>query len=142
MGYVPGASGTDGTLCGSRPGAAAAACYAVFEERGDRGYREIVERCMATTAYLAGRLEAIEEIEVLPHDLNIVAFRLRDPNRPRLFKKFMDDVKLVHHDYPDDFSDPNGHVRMVYKATVMSHVTEARVDQFVDALQGELMRTR
>jgi tyrosine decarboxylase/aspartate 1-decarboxylase len=136
MGYVPG--DTDGTLCGSRPGASAAACYAIFEERGYQGYRQVVERCMANTAYLSERLGNIPEIEVLPHDLNIVAFRLRERTGRELSKEFVESVKLVQHRYPDNFSDPNGHVRMVYKATVMSHVTRAKIDRFVDALEGEL----
>jgi len=138
MGYVPG--GTDGTLCGSRPGASAAACYAVLLERGDEGYRKLVADCMAVTEYLAGELEEIDELEVLQHDLNIVAFRLKDPEAPELPKKFLDEVKLVHHRFPDNFIDPNGHVRTVYKATLMRHVTKERVDEFIRALRGELKK--
>ncbi|KKU22128.1 MAG: Pyridoxal phosphate-dependent amino acid decarboxylase [Candidatus Nomurabacteria bacterium GW2011_GWA1_46_11] len=145
MGYVPGE--TDGTLCGSRPGASAAACYATFMRRGFVGYQEIVHRCMETADYLAKRLGEMDRIEVLPHDLNIVAFRLAD-DRPEVVKSpkfsgdFRERVKLVSHHYPADFSDPNGHVRMLYKATVMSHVTEERVDDFIVALQEELEHMR
>lgn len=140
MGYVFGE--TDGTLCGSRPGAAAAACYAVFQERGYEGYKQVVARCMENVAYLARELGSISDIEVLPHDLNIVPFRLKGPASHELSEDFASQVKLVRHRFPEDFSNPNDHVRKIYKATVMSHVKKEVIDRFVDLLKKQLSRPR
>lgn len=66
------------TLMGTRPGAAAAATWAVHRALGRQGYRDIVRRCLETTRRLAqGITEAGGEVVAGP-ELNVVTFRWGD----------------------------------------------------------------
>jgi tyrosine decarboxylase/aspartate 1-decarboxylase len=136
MGYVPGE--TDGTLCGSRSGASAAACYALMKVKGYEGYKKVINSCMRNTHYLRGRLGEIDEVELIHSDMNIVAFRLRGLGQKELSEELIDRVKLVSHTFPKDFSNPRDHVERLYKATVMPHVTPKKIDKFVRLLKQDL----
>lgn len=138
MGYVPGE--TDGTLCGSRSGASAAACYALFKRRGRIGYKTRIDSCMENTQILRQELARVQDIELIPSDTNIVAFRLRGKRTRELDKKFIEATMLVCHHFPEDFRNPDDHVKMIYKATVMSHVTVKRIKEFVALLKKDLAK--
>ncbi|MFH1890273.1 MAG: hypothetical protein ABIJ91_01760, partial [Candidatus Kuenenbacteria bacterium] len=43
----------------------------------------------------------------------------------------------VHYN-PLDLSNPDDHVKMIYKATIMSHVTKNKIDQFILLLKKEM----
>ncbi len=135
MGYVPG--GTDGTLIGSRPGASAAACYTVFSRLGINGYKGIVNKCMDLASFLKEKLQQIDGINVIDNDMNVVSFFFDNP-RFELREEFVDEVKLVHHFFPIDFSNPDDHVRKLYKVTCMPHVNEHMITEFVEKLKLEL----
>jgi tyrosine decarboxylase/aspartate 1-decarboxylase len=63
------------TFVGTRPGASAAATWAVFEHLGREGFRTTIQRCMRLTTFLSSRLEALGFKLVSQPTLNIVAFR-------------------------------------------------------------------
>lgn len=138
MGYVPGE--TDGTLCGSRSGASAAACYALFKRRGHAGYKARIDSCMENAQILRQELAKIQDVEPIPGDTNIVAFRIRGARTRELSKKFILATMLVHHHFPENFRNPNDHVKMIYKATVMPHVTVEKIGKFVALLKKDLMK--
>lgn len=68
-------------LLGTRPGAAAAATWAVHRRLGVSGYRRIVAGCMATTKRLADGIETRGHRLVAPPELNVVTFHADDPER-------------------------------------------------------------
>ena len=63
------------TLTGTRPGADAAAAYAVIKYLGREGFRDIVAGCMENTRRLTEGLEAFGYEKVIDPVLNLVAFR-------------------------------------------------------------------
>jgi tyrosine decarboxylase/aspartate 1-decarboxylase len=63
------------TLVGTRPGASAAAAWAVFEHLGREGFQKIVHRCIQLTKFLSSRLESLGFSLVAQPQLNIVAFK-------------------------------------------------------------------
>lgn len=71
---------TDETVAGSRPGAAAAALWAVVNSLGYDGYRRLIERCIEKRDRLA---EGISEIDpgcviVKRNDMNVLAVSFSD----------------------------------------------------------------
>ncbi len=66
------------TLMGTRPGAAAAATWAVHRALGWPGYEAVVQRCMDTTRQLASGLRALGAELVAEPELNVVTFRWGD----------------------------------------------------------------
>ena len=135
MGYVPG--GTDGTLIGSRPGASAAACYAIFNSLGFEGYRENVKQCMQNANMLSDLLKKNNKIKVIDNDLNVVSFSIGQPGF-ELSSEFIESMMLVHHLYPIDFSNPRDHVQQIYKVTCMPHVTQDLITTFIKLLEEQL----
>ena len=138
MGYVPGE--TDGTLIGSRQGASAAACWALMNYLGRSGYQKIVDSCMQRTNFFKHRMAEISGIKLIPNDMNIVAFRIIDHNLKEFSSEFIDQTKLVKHRYPINLNNPNDCVQMIYKVTIMPHVTPKKIDQFIDLLKKELKK--
>lgn len=63
------------TFVGTRPGASAAATWAVFEHLGREGFRDAIRRCMGLTKFLSSRLEAMGFKLVSQPTLNMIAFR-------------------------------------------------------------------
>jgi len=63
------------TFVGTRPGASAAAAWAVFESLGREGFEKIVRQCMGSTGRLAAGLKALGFTLVTEPTLNILAFR-------------------------------------------------------------------
>jgi tyrosine decarboxylase/aspartate 1-decarboxylase len=63
------------TFVGTRPGASAAAAWAVFESLGREGFEKIVNHCMGLTRRLVFGLKALGFTLVTEPTLNIVAFR-------------------------------------------------------------------
>ncbi len=63
------------TFVGTRPGASAAAAWAVFESLGQEGFKKTVNHCIGLTRRLATGLKAVGFALVTEPTLNIVAFR-------------------------------------------------------------------
>lgn len=110
------------TIQGTRPGAAAAATWAVMEHLGMEGYQRVVKECLEVTAHLAKGLEAAGFPPVRAPELNIVAFRVPDP--PAVRKALRDRGYLL------SLAPLSGGLKVV----VMPHVTRGAVDEFLAAL--------
>lgn len=110
------------TLQGTRPGAAAAATWAVMERLGVEGYTRVVAECFRVRDHLVAGLAAIGFPAAHEPTLNVVAFQVADPAdaRRRLRERgFL--VSLA----------PQTHG---LKVVVMPHVTIEAVDAFLGAL--------
>lgn len=110
------------TLQGTRPGAAAAATWAVVEHLGVEGYTAVVKRCLDVTARLAKGLEAAGFPPVREPELNIVAFRV--PDAPAVRKALRERGFLL------SLAPLSGGLKVV----VMPHVTREAVDAFLAVL--------
>lgn len=136
MGYVPGEK--DGTLIGSRPGASAAACFAVMQKQGIKGYTQLVQKCLENRDYLFSKLKEIKQLDVFLGDINIVSWRVKPEYNVAIGSDIVAKYFLVTHEYPQDFALISDHVVTLYKATVMPHVTKNNIDSFVTELSNHL----
>lgn len=68
-------------LLGTRPGSAAAAAWAVHRALGRAGFRKTVTRCLGNTERLAEGLRKQGWDLVAEPELNVVTFRVADPER-------------------------------------------------------------
>lgn len=110
------------SLLGTRPGAAAAATYAVLHELGWDGYRDVVARCMETTNYAAGQLrDAGFELVVEP-ELNVLAVRMAEAGRVA--------ERLAERGWMVGVNERDGALRLV----LMPHVKKTLIDDFVSDL--------
>ena len=134
MGYVPGYS--DATLCGSRTGAAAAACYATFKTLGSKGYFQFTRDRMQMTYYFTEKISSIPDIETIKNDLNIVGFRVKGGRE--LSRDFTQRHKIHNSEFPIDLSNPHGCVSKIYAIVIMHHVTRKMIDNFIQDLKHEL----
>ncbi len=110
------------SLLGTRPGAAAAATYAVLHELGWDGYRAIVARCMETTQYAAGQLrDAGFELVVEP-ETNVLAVRMAEPRGVA--------QQLAERGWMVGVNERDDAIRLV----AMPHVKKTLIDDFVSDL--------
>lgn len=107
------------TLQGTRPGAAAAATWAVMEHLGAEGYTRVVAECLRVARLLADGLRARGYETVREPLLPIVAFRVEDPVGAR--KALREKGWLV------SLAPLSGGLKVV----VMPHVTQAAVEAFL-----------
>lgn len=111
------------TIQGTRPGAAAAATWAVIEHLGMEGYTEIVAGCLRVRDHLLKGLEAAGLESVLPRPpLNVVAFRVPDMVEAR--RRLRERGLLV------SLAPASGGLKVV----VMPHVSTRAVDALLAAL--------
>ena len=110
------------TLQGTRPGAAAAALWAVTEHLGMEGYTHTVSECLRVTSRLAAGLRARGFAPVMDPVLNIVAFRVEDPVAVR--------AKLRERGLLLSLAPLSKGLKVV----VMPHVTDKAVDAFLETL--------
>jgi tyrosine decarboxylase/aspartate 1-decarboxylase len=134
--YVAGHS--DDTILGSRPGTAAATCWAVLSHLGRNGFERIIGRCIRNTRYLERKLVQAGATTVTPPMINILAAefdaRRFRPERVREIAwcgKPGESFRVV----PELFCrDASQCPRRVYRFTVMPHVLRRTIDDFIGAL--------
>jgi tyrosine decarboxylase/aspartate 1-decarboxylase len=107
---------------GTRPGASAAAAYAVFHYLDYEGYAKQAKACMATTSFLTTQLEA-NHIDFVPPELNIVAIKV---DRPRDIA-----LKLAELNWFVGIDTMHNILRVV----CMPHVSSGIIVKFIDDLQ-------
>ncbi len=110
------------SLLGTRPGAAAAATYAVLQELGWAGYRSIVARCMETTRHAAAQLRDGGFQLVTEPELNVLAVRTAEPRRVA--------QQLAERGWMVGVNERDGALRLV----LMPHVKKTLIDDFVSDL--------
>jgi tyrosine decarboxylase/aspartate 1-decarboxylase len=70
---------TQSTLLGTRPGAVAAATWAVHRHLGRKGFASVAETCLDNAAWLAAKLQDMGVELVASPELGVVTFRADDP---------------------------------------------------------------
>jgi len=107
------------SLLGTRPGAAAAASYAVMKYMGKEGYRKIVEKCMDTTLYAERRLKE-EGFEIVAEpETNLIGVKVE--NAGKVAKM------LSRLGWKVGVDEENGFIRIVF----MPHVKKKLIGEFV-----------
>ena len=109
------------SLLGTRPGAAAAASYAVMKSLGKDGYKKVVEKCMETTKYLVNLLDK-NGIEYVNPMLNVVAIKCKAEEVSK---------KLKERGWMVGIDENEGVIRIV----VMPHVKKRYIREFVNVLK-------
>jgi tyrosine decarboxylase/aspartate 1-decarboxylase len=112
---------TQSTVLGTRPGASAAAAWAVHRHLGRAGFASVVETCLDNAAYLAAQLQNRGAELVSNPELTVVAVRSDDPARLA--------AGLQKHGFRVNLMPRLGAIRIV----VNPHVTRKVIDSFLDA---------
>lgn len=117
---------TDGqsTLLGTRPGAAAAAVWAVHRSLGRSGYAQQVRRSLATTRRLADGLTAAGAELVAEPELNLLTFRYKDAHQTH--------ARLAEAGFRLNVVPRFQALRIV----VNPHVTDPVADRFLETFQA------
>lgn len=110
------------SILGTRPGASAAAAFAVMHHLGFEGYKDVVQRCMATTYYLIKLLQNAG-ISYVPPELNLVAIKTECPN--------IIAEKLAVRGWFVGIDETYGIIRVV----CMPHISRDMINKFVADLQ-------
>lgn len=112
------------SLLGTRPGAGAAATYAVLEELGWEGYREVVRHCMETTEYAARKLEEAGFSLAAQPELNLLGVRVAHPQAVA--------ARLSEKKWKVGVDRERGCIRIV----CMPHVKKTLIDDFVSDVRA------
>ena len=114
------------SILGTRPGASAAATYAVMKYLGKEGYMDVVKRCMAATAYAEKKLtEEGFELVVKP-ETNLIGVKVKDAGKIA--------EKLSAIGWKVGVDEENGFIRIVF----MPHVKKRLIGEFVKDFKSVL----
>ncbi|MFQ6050880.1 MAG: tyrosine decarboxylase MfnA [Candidatus Hydrothermarchaeota archaeon] len=111
------------TMVGTRPGASAAATWAVLNLLGRKGYREIVKNCMELTYYLADGIKKLGLKLPVEPTLNVLAFHVEDLDG--VIKRLKKEGWIVSRTRKPPC------IRIV----IMPHVKKEHIDDFLETLE-------
>lgn len=140
--YVPYIDFMADTLIGSRPGAAAAACWAELKHKGFSGFQKRAKTCMQNTRFLYEEITSIDGIEALINPvINILGITFTDKEIERAFESYIrkEEFIVVQEWYTQD---PARCPRKVYRFVIMDHVAENDIRCFVKGLKDALPSVR
>ncbi len=132
---------TDYTIPGSRSGAIAAACWATLQQHGYEGFNEIIQRCMKHRQYLEDALKTIPGIQIYKGRTNILTVRL-SRNLKKRFSEIREQFCIVQDHFPKDLTERDEKTMiikrtiLVYRFTIMPHVTKKDIDDFISTLSN------
>jgi tyrosine decarboxylase/aspartate 1-decarboxylase len=132
--YVDGAQ--DDTLIGSRAGAFAAACWAVFQREGSSGFAGMHSASLLQRDYLADRLAKLS-LQTQCH-LNMVSFYFPqdlDSAAWRQMANLVTDYRLMWDWFSRDPEDPEDHPRKIVKFNITRDVKREWIDNFISDLE-------
>lgn len=142
------------TICGSRSGAIAAACWALTQLKGREELGAILQDCMTNLEYLRGRLQELNidgqaHVKLFPARMNIQAvwvdegiLKILDAV-PDGGKSMRDRYCIPTDDFPSDLTKLIWRNKLmvrelkVIRFTVMPHVTRQKIDLFIDELKAK-----
>jgi len=119
----------DATLIGSRPGVAAAVCWAVFSSLGKEGFRKIIEDCSEVKKYFLEKISAL----CCPQDIlgdprmNVLAVSF-----PRRFSKKLEKKYAL-----SPFHLPQKGKRIFYTFYFMPHIEKLQINKFLEDLKND-----
>lgn len=111
------------SLLGTRPGASAAATYAVMKYFGKEGYKEVVKKCMKLTMEMAMEIKKRGMKLIAEPEMNILSIKVSDAR-----KVAMD---LAERKWKVGVDEENNAIRIV----VMPHVKKKLIGAFLSDLQ-------
>ena len=117
-----------GSLTGTRSGAAAAATWAVMMHLGKAGFCQIVRYCMDLTDRLVAGARDIGLETVVEPVINVVGLAVASPEKVR--------YELMKHQWHVSVTQTPKALRMV----VMPHMTEENVDLFLNDLKSVIQK--
>lgn len=125
----------DDTLIGSRGGAVAAACWAVWRRMGKKGYLKMFNQCLAKKAYFLRQLKKLfPKVEVLNFsEINEFALFIPDLPGNRLPSDIESDFRIVGSLLPATVSQKE---KYVYKIFTMPHLRYAVIDEFIRRIKA------
>lgn len=131
----------DDTLIGSRSGAYAASCWAVFSALGTEGYKEMHLESFRKAEVLHRALSEVDGIKVLAQQLNMVAFTLPEMSQERLVS-FLENVVNPYHVMWSwlnfDSQNPNSHPVRIVKCNLTKDVREKWAREFARAVEKNI----
>lgn len=130
----------DDTLCGSRSGVHAVACWAVIMQEGSNGFTRIWEGILAKKEYLLKKISAVPKIEVLPAGLNMVSFliprRLMNEVVSNKIKQVVDKYYLMWSWYSSNPEDAHCHPDWIVKFCITQDTKKTWLDNCVEDLKN------
>lgn len=111
------------SLLGTRPGASAAATYAVMNYLGKDGYKKVVKQCMELTMEMAREIKK-KGIELIAEpEMNILSIKVSDARKVAM--------ELAKRRWKVGIDEENNAIRIV----IMPHVKKKLIGRFLSDLQ-------
>ena len=110
-------------ILGTRSGGPVAAAYAVTKHLGEKGYRELVKKCIENTQYTTRRVNEIGLSLVVKPTLNVLGIKVKNPSK--IVKN------LNEYGWKVNKVDRLSCIRIV----LMPHVTKEIIDKFIPDLE-------
>lgn len=127
--YIP---GDDCTLCGSRSGAMAVACWATMKGIGKKGYEYYANHLVSLADAIRLKFD-VAGFQTFRNDINIVAVKGAFPFSLRNIY-----VTHVHEKFPVNLENPlTSESTTVWNVVVMNHTTTELIDEFILKLKDE-----
>ncbi len=111
------------SLLGTRPGASAAATYAMLKFFGREGYKKVVKQCMELTIEMAKKMREKGMELIAEPEMNILSVKVSDARKVAM--------KLAERQWKVGVDEENNAIRIV----VMPHVKKRLIGAFISDLQ-------
>src|SRR3989344_2116674 len=143
------------TICGSRSGAIAAACWALTQVMGREDYKDRLLVCMINLEYLREQLRTLnqngqERVRFYPTRMNIQATWVDEDILAALNalnddgKSLLDKFCIPGDTFPEDLTNPTWKDRVIIREVpvvrfmAMPHLTRYRINEFMDELLAKV----
>lgn len=143
------------TICGSRSGAIAAACWSLTQLMGKEDFEEVLYACMTNLKYLRERLQELNDgeqprVKFFPARMNIQAvwvdqgiwdaMNTTDDGNLSIVEKYCIPTDLFPADLTKLVWKDKLMVRelRVIRFTAMPHLTREKIDLFIDELKAKM----
>lgn len=113
-------------LLGTRPGASAAACWAIWKLLGIEGFKKIARKIVSLADYLYEELSSLENIEpIIKPKLGIVSFKVHRYSVDEILSLFWRNRLFIY----------RTSLLEALRIAIMPHVNRAHLDKFIDFLK-------
>lgn len=113
-------------LLGTRPGASAAACWAIWKLLGIEGFKKIARKIVSLADYLYEELSSLENIEpIIRPKLGIVSFKVHKYSVDEILSLFWRNRLFIY----------RTSLLEALRIAIMPHVNRAHLDKLIDFLK-------
>jgi len=110
-------------LLGTRPGASAAACWAIWRLLGINGFKELAKRIVSLADYFYGKLSSLDKVEpVIKPELGIVSFKLYGYEVEEILPLFWRNRLFIY----------RTSLLEALRVAIMPHVKREHLDRLID----------